>query len=123
VTAAWPGTLPDTALMEGLIYAPMDQSVSTQMETGPPKRRRRFSTDVIPVQVPLILTGTELTAFLAFYNTTLDGGSAPFTWKDPRLDTTVTFQFTAAPAWRPLRAHGTPASRLWAGELSLVRLA
>ncbi len=120
---SWPGTLPNKQFLDGLVYAPADQSISTDMETGPPKRRRRFSAAYASVQVPMIVTGTELAAFETFYETTLEGGSLSFTWTDPSDGATVTYQFVGPPAWRPLVPHGTATSRLWGGVLDLVRIA
>ncbi len=117
---AWPGTLPTAPFFDGLEFSPVDQSISTEMETGPPKRRRRFSAELVVVRVPMLLTGTELAAFRTFYNTSLSGGSATFTFTDPSDGTTATYQFITAPSWRPIMAHATPATRLWRGTLELV---
>lgn len=118
--ASWPGTLPSAALLEGAGYAPRSQSIVTEMELGPPKARRRTSTDVIDFQAALILTGTELAALKTFYYTTLSGGSDTFTWTDPTDGSTETFLFRSAPTYRPIYGHGTATSRLWAVTLDLV---
>ena len=121
--AAYPGTLPDIQLMNGLQYAADDQSISTTMDVGPPKRRRRFSTRFGRHVIPIWLTGTELAAFDTWFDTTLVGGSATFTWTDTSDGSTVTFQFRTRPVWRPIKAHATATSRKWQGVYDLDRVA
>lgn len=121
--AVWSTSLPQLQLMDGLSYAPSDQAIRTTMDTGPTKARRRFSVSVAEVQVPIILTGTQLAAFDTYYQTTLSGGTDTFTWTDPSTGSTATYRFLDRPAFVPIRPAGAATARLWRGTLRLERQA
>ena len=111
---AWPASLPQSPLFDGLSYSPQDQSVSTTMQVGPPKRRRRYSSEVGNI-APLrfIITGVQLATFRTFWGTTMAGGSLTFTHTDPNDDSTATYQFTGAPSWSLLKPHNDDEQRKW----------
>lgn len=115
--AAWPGTLPSAPDAAGYRYEPVPQSISSPMDTGPPKRRRRFSTAFGMHQMPFTLTDTQRATFETFYNTTMAGGSSTITgFTDPFTgSTSAVFQIAQGgdPKWDIVRPHGTQASRLW----------
>jgi hypothetical protein len=119
--ATWPTTLPYKQLLDGLVYAPADQAIRSKPDTGPMKSRRRFSTGVAEVMVPVLFTGTELAAFDVYYETTLAGGTEAFTWADPAIGGAVTFKFVERPAFTPIRPDGSVGKRLWRSVLRLER--
>jgi hypothetical protein len=119
--AAWPGTIPTRHLLDGLVYAPSDQAIRTKPDTGPTYVRRRYSTGVAEYQIPVLFSGTELTAFETFYVTTLSGGTDSFTMTDAALGGTATFVFLERPAFTPLRPRSGIRGALWRGVLRVER--
>lgn len=117
--AAWPGSLPTSFLMEGASVMPRAQSIETEMEVGPPKSRRRTSTDVTDFPAQLVLTGTQVATLETFYTTTTNGGADTWTHVHPITGASANFQFSGRPSYTPTRNDATPANRLWLASLSL----
>lgn len=114
--AVWPGTLPHSPLADSFSYEPAPQSISTQMDSGPPKRRRRYSVAYGKFGMSFILTGTQRAAFETFYGTDLAGGSGTITgFPNPIDGSSATFQFADGgdPKWRALRPDGSANARKW----------
>lgn len=82
---SWPATLPAIE-KEGYSETPPDTSISTTMEAGPPKVRRRASAGVRKLIAPLTLSKAQTQILDDFYVTTLAGGVLPFDWTHPRTD-------------------------------------
>ena len=95
--AAWPGTLPDLVLRDGYQEGFQDRVTRSSMDTGPAKRRARFTAAPSVSTQVVQLTSAELDIFLTFFNTTLSGGALSFTKTHPRTGATETFAFTKAP--------------------------
>lgn len=122
--ATWPASLPQSPLAGGFDYAPVAQSISTEMDTGPPKRRRRFSVAYGRYTMQFLLNGTQKATFDTFYGTTLAGGADAFTGlADPLDKSAATFQFAAEPMWTILRPDGSTTSRRWMLQVVLERTA
>ena len=112
--AAWPGTLPTAPLLEEFTHEPLDQCVGTDMDSGPPQRRRRFSTAIARQTWCMHLTGTQRAAFESWYLGTLEGGAGVITGlNDPFDDVAATYQFAAAPQWSPVASAAAASGRLW----------
>lgn len=110
--AIWPASLPQYVLQQGFSEKEPDTMLETQMEAGPPKARRRFTTDYREFTVALQMSAAQRATFQTFFNTTVKGGSLPFDWVDPVTQGAATFRFRKpAPQW---------AIR---GETHIVRLA
>ncbi|MGE0256916.1 MAG: hypothetical protein AB7N54_20005 [Alphaproteobacteria bacterium] len=99
--AEWPDTLPQDVLLDGYDEAFPDVMLRTQMDAGPAKVRRRFTAAVVPMQVTVPLTRTQVATLATFFNDTLEGGTLPFDWVHPRTQDAATFRFTAPPKPRP----------------------
>jgi len=101
MVATWPETLPQKLLVDGYSQAAANTLMRSNMETGPAKQRRRFSSGVEPVSGKLILDYTEFDTLKEFYDTTLIGGSLRFIWKDPtdQLSGNRLFRFTSPINW------------------------
>jgi hypothetical protein len=93
--------------------------VRTQTETGPAKKRLRFTAVARAVQMALTLTGAQRAIFDSFWIATLKEGSLPFDWKDPVGDSTVTFSFVSPPTWSLLVGNADPDKRVWQATLDL----
>lgn len=114
---AWPGTLPSMPL-SSVTDTLQESRVSSPMDAGPPAVRNRYTAVPRHVKFPLVLTGTERTAFDTFYQTTLNYGTDQFDWIDPVDDTTVTMRFLKPPEWAVVRG-GAASTRLWQATLEL----
>lgn len=70
-------------ILESCSWAPWDNIISTQMDAGVPKRRRRFTAIGENFQCQMALTEAQLDTLLDFYDTTLFA-VLPFDWYDWR---------------------------------------
>ena len=96
---SWPATLPDWS-WEGLEEQPPDVAVRTEMDAGPPKVRRRHTTNARPFTGRVVLIKTEVATFDEFYVTTLKGGTLRFDYTNPRTGDTDDFLFAGVPKYR-----------------------
>jgi hypothetical protein len=80
VVDAWPGTLPQELQVNGFSESIADGLIETQPDIGPPMTRRRTSAAVRPISGQMIVTKAQLATLRTFVNTTLAGGSLPFTF-------------------------------------------
>ena len=107
----WPASLPQAPLRAGFRYTPTDQSISTTMDTGPRKRRRRFSTAFGIYEMSFYFTGAQRATFLTFWQTTIAGGSDSITFPDPVTTVSGTFLMVGAPSYEFLATGATAAER------------
>ena len=85
--ADWPSDLPQYFEADSYSYEPGGGIIRTDMETGPPKVRRRF-TAVYPIhRGAMIMTRDQFTTyFQSFVDTTVSGGSTTFDFPYPLDD-------------------------------------
>jgi hypothetical protein len=86
---AWPGGLPQYVLREGYSEAFSDGLLRAKVDTGPAKVRRRTSAAPRPVSFQLELTRAQLDTLRTFVDTTVIGGSLPFTFPAPTQTATT----------------------------------
>jgi len=89
----WPSTLPAPQAVSSTAYGAPNNVIETQVESGAPKRRRRFTSVEIPFTCTLKLTQTQHATLETFYYTTLQQ-VLPFDWTDFRTGATATYHFT-----------------------------
>lgn len=87
--AAWPATLPNLTLPSAYQEAPQDQTVSSEMDAGPPFVRRRFSAATRRIQRTLLMTDAQLATFEAFWDTDIAAGALPIQLDHPRTGDAV----------------------------------
>lgn len=104
---SWPGTLPQYVLEGGYQETLEDQTVESQMDTGPAKVRRRFTNSVRQFKVTIQCDEAQAADFEVFYNTTCAGGSLPFDWVHPRTRVARTFRFKKPPPQVSVMGGGT----------------
>lgn len=92
-TSAWPATVPQCPILNGLSEQRQPNIVSFQPDVGPPKARRRSTAVATLTNVIFRMTNDELDAFNTFYEDTLKDGSLPFTWDHPRTKDSYTWMF------------------------------
>lgn len=97
----WPATLP-APLLAGYQETLADNTLRSQMDKGPDKVRRHTTANVRPLSFSLVLTATQLSALIAFYNTTTLGGSLAFDFTDIRTSETLSCRFSTPPVFSPV---------------------
>lgn len=73
----WPSTLPRPTRASYAATAP-DGRLSTKMEAGPPRVRRRYSSAAATRQMAIVATGDQRARFWRFWGEDTVGGSLPF---------------------------------------------
>jgi hypothetical protein len=97
---SWPETLPDELFVSGYGHSLADTTITSEMDAGPAKVRRRFTAGVEPISGTMILSETELGYLETFYDTTTLSGAIRFTWtKPPAHSEECEMRFTQAPSW------------------------
>jgi hypothetical protein len=86
-TPVWPSDLPQK--LEQTTYSETLPSVTvrTEMDSGAPKVRRRFTAGIENIQGTMLLTRDEAETLDTWFNETLQGGAVSFQWKHPRRET------------------------------------
>jgi len=82
----WPTDLPRRVLRQGFSQGFADGRLSTKMEAGPTKSRRRFSSAVKPIQAALDVPLDGKMRLERFWDEDTAGGSLPFLMPDPMSD-------------------------------------
>ena len=96
---AWPGSLPQTALLNGYSESAPNTSIRSNMDVGPDKIRQRFTAGIRNFNINVSLSISQVETLDIFYVTTLTGGSLPFTWVHPRTGVGVTYRFIQPPTY------------------------
>lgn len=91
--ATWPNTLPQYVLQNGFQESIQDQTLESQMDSGPAKIRRRFTQPLRKITAQMLLTASQRDTFEYFWGTTLQGGSLTFTWVHPITQSSATMRF------------------------------
>lgn len=115
---AWPAALPQSAFVQASEIR-QDATIRSNMDSGAPKLRKRFTAAIRELSIRMILNGTEKAAFDTFYITTISEGALAFDMKDPVDDNTISVRFKQPPLWALISASGTVAQRLWESTLQL----
>lgn len=97
--AAWPTTLPPELPEDGFSLTVADNLIRSNMDIGPPKVRRRTSSNITKVEGTLLLSNTELATFEAFYITTLSYGALQFDWVHPITNVACEMRFSTPPKY------------------------
>lgn len=117
MASAWPSTLPQLPVEDGISYKAWDNAVRTQMDAGTPKVRRRFTAVGDDAKLAIVVDKAGADTLDAFYTTTLKT-VLPFTWKHfrkvgfPACD----YRFKSPPQYMPMGGGQ------WRVELDLERL-
>ncbi len=99
--ATWPASLPQAPLLRGYSEQGQGNTIRTQMDVGPPKRRRRYTAELVQYQMMVLLTEAQLATFETFYTSTLSHGADAFDWVDHRAGTTLEYAFVGRPQYTP----------------------
>ena len=82
--ASWPAVLPQVPLLDGFSCQPaVNGLIATEMDVGPPKVRRRFTTSSAAMQASWVLNDEQLDVFFDFFEIELADGALSFTAEHP----------------------------------------
>ena len=113
----WPAGLP-APLNESGQFAPLlDNVITSQVETGAPKRRRRFTAVPETYAGTLMLTGAQAGLLSEFVATTLRDVQ-PFDWIDWRSGAAATYVFRKRPTYS--RVQG--GKDVWKASIELTKV-
>ena len=82
MTALWPSTLPADVLLDGYQLQTASNLISTDMDVGPPKVRRRSSSAPATEQWSFVMSYAQKVIFDSFFADDLGQGALPFTFGD-----------------------------------------
>jgi hypothetical protein len=108
MTDAWPASLPQAFEQSGYGEGVADMLIETPTDAGPPITRRRSTAAPRFANGSMVITSAQLSALKTFFNTTLLGGSLPFTFPaqvdagSPSVDWLVKFTRNGLPKWVPV---------------------
>lgn len=69
--------------MQGFSVSPRSGAITSPMDVGPSKRRRRSTLEYEAINVAFILTTDQIATFKSFFADTLKSGVLPFVIKHP----------------------------------------
>lgn len=93
----WPAALPQYFQADGLDESKVDNAITTAMEDGTIKRRRRFTKTAIKVNGALMMTDAQKAILDTFFATTCVDGALFFDWVLPSDGSAVTYIWLKAP--------------------------
>jgi hypothetical protein len=109
----WPISLPQRMNANGFTETLPDLALRTEMDAGPRKARRRFTTGSTAIEGSVTLRASQPALLEAFYRDTTAGGTLAFDWTHPRTGALASLRFTAPPAFAPV------AGDVWRATLKL----
>jgi hypothetical protein len=115
--AVWPAGLPKYPLQDGFSFAEPNGLISSPMDQGPPKVRRRFTATLARCQCSWKLTEAQLAILRGFVIDDLAGGALSFTWWYPlstvELECSARFGPEGLPVYSPAGARWLATAEVW----------
>ena len=115
----WPAELPQAPLRDGLSFGHPNGLLSSPVDQGPPKVRRKTTTAPWPISCTYIMTDAQIGIFQSFVNLDLTGGALSFTMPNP-ANSGQTATMRINPESMPQYAPEEPG--FWMVRLSLLLL-
>ena len=113
MAATWPASLQQVLNEQGFTYEIGDTAIRSEMETGMPKVRRRFTKPINKLSCSILLNISQYSTFSVFFNTTLNGGVNTFNFNNPLSASTSEFRFITPPQISPLGGQVFQVSMQW----------
>lgn len=113
----WPAQLQDYLNEDSFRYAFGNTVIKTEMEVGPPKRRRRSTEAIDSISCTIDMEYDDISILKNFYDTTLNGGVDSFEFTDPFTLTTKEYKFDGPPQVRPIGGRWFRVSMVWEVQL------
>jgi hypothetical protein len=98
----WPITLQQLLNESGFGITRGETVLRSDMDSGPAKTRRRFTKSVDSYTASIWVDETQYLTFENFYDTTLNGGTLPFTFPHPITQVPTDFRFKSPPKYSPV---------------------
>jgi len=99
----WPPEISDAFTSDAFTETPQEITIRTEMDTGPPKVRRRFIHPVRTYHCEIVLRDADEYQILRdFYYITLAGGTDTILIPHPITDEETEFRFASAPKFSAL---------------------
>jgi hypothetical protein len=114
----WPATLPQRLSCDTSVKDDESRAI-TDMDSGPASVRNRFTAITQTVKGSMILTGAQLAIFNTFFRTTLNQGSATFSWIHPFTEETAEIRFKSKPEWKCIKSADSVNDRLYQASFEL----
>jgi hypothetical protein len=111
--ATWPGSLPQTPLLQGFSQQLEDNLLRTEMDAGKDKVRRRFTAGIMPVKISMVLATAQKDILITFFDTTVTGGADEFDWDDHLNGGVVQYRFLSPSSFRRL------SGAYWSADMEL----
>ena len=103
--ATWPGSLPQKPIHDGGYQETgPDLTLSTNMDDGPPKRRKYTTANTDILQLRFFFTSAQRATHDTFYRTTTNGGADPFDYTHPVTGAAITVAYKL-PEGKPRYTH------------------
>ena len=93
----WPTSLPTNLQVSDYGETGTEVTVSTQMDVGNPKIRRRQTAKMEVFKGSLTLTKIQMATLMSFYDSDCAGGAISFTWKQFRTGVSALMRFAKHP--------------------------
>ena len=93
--ATWPSTLPQKIQQQNFQLQAPQGAIRTDMETGKPFQRQRFTAAVQPFSAQIWVDSTQYTTLLNFWKNTLGHGALEFDWEHPITGEAAKIRFVA----------------------------
>lgn len=115
----WPTSVDiPRARLSGIGDKRQGAKMRSNTDSGIALQRRRFTTAVRNVDIPVDFTDAERAIVDTFYITDLQEGTLAFNWRDPRGDAIVTMRFREDTGIPWVSSQGGDVQR-WAATLAL----
>lgn len=98
--ANWPDTLPPSPLIDGFEEEEPDVVLRTNMDAGPAKTRRRYTSGVSNLSWPTLLTTAQRATLINFYRVSCDYGAIPYNVTHPITGDIVSVRFVKPPKFQ-----------------------
>lgn len=103
---AWPSTLQTILNTDNFNYQIGETAITSEMDTGIPKKRRRFTDSIDTLNVSIDMPYSDFEILKTFFNTTLGGGVKTFAFDHPFTGTPAEFQMIDTPKLGPKTSGG-----------------
>lgn len=109
----WPATLQQLVNEGGFTMTIGDTSVRSDMDTGLPKIRRRFTKSIDFANVNIWVDVAQYNTWRTFYDTSIDGGTLAFELEHPITGVLTEFLIIGAPQVTPIGGGRFAVSMVW----------
>ena len=109
----WPATLQELINEEGFNYTFGETAIISQMDTGPTKKRRRFTKGIDDMSCTINLPKSLYATFYTFYDVSINGGVDTFYFDHPITGSTDVWRFKETPKISTLGGLEFRVSMVW----------